>query len=66
MVKRCPHCQTRPLQSDATVCWYCGRGYSTRAFQRLPMRMTAKRTAGGDQASRCSLRGQAEASIVAR
>ena len=68
MPKRCPHCQTRPLEPAAATCWYCGKEYQAQPRLREPVRATGSK---GErlavvQRSRCSLRGQADASIVAR
>lgn len=41
MIKRCPHCQTRPLRADAEACWYCGKAYGA---QRKPRRTVASAT----------------------
>jgi hypothetical protein len=50
-MKRCPHCQTRPLRADADSCWYCGREFSamrktTGSLSRadFPMRALRGRT----------------------
>jgi hypothetical protein len=42
MVKRCPHCQTRPLQLAAEACWYCGKDYRVQPRLRKPMEVQEK------------------------
>jgi hypothetical protein len=39
MVKRCPHCQTRPLKTDAESCWYCRKDYRLQPRVRRPVRI---------------------------
>ena len=82
MKQRCPHCQTTPLRADAQTCWYCGKDYAAkprlprharlRAVDSFAATLGAQghrehgEVAAFAQASRCSLRGHADASTVAR
>ncbi len=45
MVKRCPHCQTRPLRADAEACWYCGKDYRAAPRSRRPAHLHHQRRA---------------------
>ena len=56
MVKRCPHCQTKPLRADAEACWYCGKDYPATPRSRRPAHLHRQsRAAGPLPARNCRL-----------